>query len=180
MSTPISTVGSAPSIPTFNFGSNLPSITPAATSKVPTFAPFPAISTPLTTKLPDFGAPSKMTETAATGESAKMETDPVASSYLEELKALNGCVVVWMRDNFLENPHVDFTPVFDDYKKHFKELEDKYRGKAAISFARATNGGNESISAPAGGAPASFGFNGSPLVSVMSKTPSIAGMPFYQ
>lgn len=46
--------------------------------------------------------------------------------FLSHLKALNEGVVKWVKQHLDTNPHVNLSPVFDDYKKHFEELTKKY------------------------------------------------------
>lgn len=46
--------------------------------------------------------------------------------FLSHLKALNEGVVKWVKQHLDTNPHVNLSPVFDDYKKHFDELTKKY------------------------------------------------------
>lgn len=46
--------------------------------------------------------------------------------FLGHLKALNEGVVKWVKQHLDANPHVNLSPVFDDYKKHFEELTRKY------------------------------------------------------
>lgn len=46
--------------------------------------------------------------------------------FLSHLKSLNEGVVKWVKQHLDTNPHVNLSPVFDDYKKHFEELMRKY------------------------------------------------------
>lgn len=46
--------------------------------------------------------------------------------FLAHLKALNEGVLLWVKQHLDKNPHVNLSPVFDDYKKHFEELTRKY------------------------------------------------------
>jgi hypothetical protein len=43
--------------------------------------------------------------------------------YLGGLKALNMKVTNWIKSHVEENPLVDLSPVFRDYRKHLKELK---------------------------------------------------------
>ncbi|XP_064091795.1 LOW QUALITY PROTEIN: nuclear pore complex protein Nup50-like [Macrobrachium nipponense] len=54
------------------------------------------------------------------------EEEGKSTVFLTHLKALNEGVVVWIKKHLDKNPHVNLTPVFDDYKKHFSELLKKY------------------------------------------------------
>lgn len=54
------------------------------------------------------------------------EEEGKSTIFLTHLKALNEGVVVWIKKHLDKNPHVNLTPVFDDYKKHFSELLKKY------------------------------------------------------
>ncbi|XP_042219091.1 nuclear pore complex protein Nup50-like isoform X2 [Homarus americanus] len=46
--------------------------------------------------------------------------------FLAHLKALNEGVLLWVKQHLDKNSHVNLSPVFDDYKKHFEELSRKY------------------------------------------------------
>ncbi|XP_069156698.1 nuclear pore complex protein Nup50 isoform X2 [Procambarus clarkii] len=60
----------------------------------------------------------------------KAATDPSGKGgskiFLAHLKALNEGVLLWVKQHLDKNPHVNLSPVFDDYKKHFEELSRKY------------------------------------------------------
>ncbi|XP_071543216.1 nuclear pore complex protein Nup50 [Panulirus ornatus] len=63
-------------------------------------------------------------------EETKTSTDSLGKGgsklFLAHLKALNEGVVLWVKEHLDKNPHVNLSPVFDDYKKHFEELTRKY------------------------------------------------------
>ncbi|EDO34132.1 predicted protein [Nematostella vectensis] len=46
-----------------------------------------------------------------------------SDAYLESIKALNQGVSDWVQKHVTSNPYIDLTPVFDDYRKHMKEIE---------------------------------------------------------
>lgn len=54
------------------------------------------------------------------------DADGKSDSFLINLKALNEGVLVWIQKHLDKNPHVNLSPVFDDYKKHFSELLKKH------------------------------------------------------
>jgi hypothetical protein len=45
---------------------------------------------------------------------------------MNQLKRLNEEVCEWIKKHINENPHVDLTPVFEDYEKHMLNLEKKF------------------------------------------------------
>lgn len=47
-----------------------------------------------------------------------------SSKYLNKLKDLNMSVSDWIAQHVKKNPHIDLTPVFEDYKKYMSELEE--------------------------------------------------------
>merc|ERR1719383_1242642 len=49
--------------------------------------------------------------------------------YLSHLKALNIQVTDWIKKHVEENPLIILSPVFKDYEKHVKELEEKFPHK---------------------------------------------------
>lgn len=74
----------------------------------------------------DSGSPlTKNVDTAKTNGVASSKS---ASSklFLANLKALNDGVLQWVKQHLDKNPHVNLSPVFEDYKKHFEELKKKY------------------------------------------------------
>lgn len=75
-----------------------------------------------------------------------------------------------MQDNFQENPHVNFTPVFDDYKKHFRELEDKHQVKTSAPGTTADAGKQAGDTHGR-----DVNSNGSTTGSTISKTPATTG-----
>ena len=61
-----------------------------------------------------------------TGSSA---ADANNKTYLSNLKALNEGVSKWVQKHLDQNIYINLIPVFEDYKKHFKQLEEKYKPK---------------------------------------------------
>merc|ERR1712059_180336 len=53
--------------------------------------------------------------------------------YLSCLRALNIQVTNWIKSHVDENPLVDLTPVFKDYKNHIDELKKKFKDGAGMS-----------------------------------------------
>ncbi|XP_078346491.1 nuclear pore complex protein Nup50-like [Oculina patagonica] len=49
-----------------------------------------------------------------------------SSSYKDNLKALNESVSSWIQKHIAENPYVDLTPIFNDYKEHMKSIDLKF------------------------------------------------------
>ncbi len=45
------------------------------------------------------------------------------SNYLTKLKELNNSVSDWITQHVKKNPHIDLTPVFEDYQKYMIEIE---------------------------------------------------------
>jgi nuclear pore complex protein Nup50 len=45
--------------------------------------------------------------------------------YLKSIEALNHGVCAWIQKHVDQNPFVDLTPVFNDYRKHMNDLESK-------------------------------------------------------
>ena len=62
-----------------------------------------------------------MAPKASNGKSASS-----SQMYLANLKSLNTSVLSWIEKHVRENPYVDLSPVFNDYGKHLKDLEQKY------------------------------------------------------
>lgn len=51
--------------------------------------------------------------------------DEVSDTYLESIKALNMSVSSWIQKHLKDNPFVDLTPVFNDYRKHLANIDHK-------------------------------------------------------
>lgn len=49
-----------------------------------------------------------------------------SSSYKDNLKALNESVSAWIQKHISENPYVDLTPIFNDYREHMKNIDLKF------------------------------------------------------
>ncbi|XP_063874658.1 nuclear pore complex protein Nup50-like [Scylla paramamosain] len=133
----------APSQPSFSFLSKdsapKPTFDILSTSKSNTTTSFttksevsspekkPALPTFKFTKDPPTSAPEPKTNgigpPKTNSDSAGRKGNKV---FLSHLKALNEGVVKWVKQHLDTNPHVNLSPVFDDYKKHFEELTKKY------------------------------------------------------
>ncbi len=82
---------------------------------------------------------------------------PKSGVYLAHLKALNTQVVKWIKDHVDKNPYVILSPVFTDYEKHIKELEEKHGGDSK-------NGSVEQKGFTFGGSPKSESAKDKPLL----------------
>lgn len=51
-----------------------------------------------------------------------------SSSYNDNIKALNESVSSWIQKHIKLNPYVDLTPIFNDYKEHMKNIDQKFSG----------------------------------------------------
>lgn len=49
-----------------------------------------------------------------------------SSSYNDNIKALNESVSSWIQKHIKLNPYVDLTPIFNDYKEHMKNIDQKF------------------------------------------------------
>lgn len=60
-------------------------------------------------------------------ESGNKETQNTTakSSYLQDLKSLNESVLNWIKSHVEKNPYCILTPIFQDYEKHLKGLEEE-------------------------------------------------------
>ncbi|XP_077994250.1 nuclear pore complex protein Nup50-like [Glandiceps talaboti] len=103
-------------------------------SPVIDFKPSPAVdfkSSPAVNFKP-FSSESTKPETKITkfdvlGPSKTVTTKPSYSSqYCKRLRNLNESVSSWIQKHVKDNPLCDLSPVFRDYEKHLKELEEKF------------------------------------------------------
>lgn len=51
------------------------------------------------------------------------------TAYLAKLRALNEGVLKWIQKHLDEHININLNPVFDDYRKHFEELQKRYNPK---------------------------------------------------
>lgn len=51
-------------------------------------------------------------------------TSHTSSKYVRKLCALNESVSKWISDHVAKNPCIDLTPIFEDYQKYLKEIEE--------------------------------------------------------
>ena len=49
-----------------------------------------------------------------------------SDQHLENVKALNISVSSWIKQHVDSNPYVDLTPIFHDYEKHMKDIDNKF------------------------------------------------------
>ena len=73
-----------------------------------------------------FGSSTSETTTKAEDTTTKVsQKKEYSQEYLSHLKALNVQVSQWIKTHIEKNPYVFLTPVFKDYEKHLKDLEEK-------------------------------------------------------
>lgn len=119
--------------PAFDFLSSSNSSTNSQTSKSglsssenkPATQPFKFTQESLST-VPKTVEPPKTNGVEETKTSSDSSGRGGSKLFLAHLKALNEGVVLWVKEHLDKNPHVNLSPVFDDYKKHFEELTRKY------------------------------------------------------
>lgn len=76
--------------------------------------------------------PSSTTDGAASSVDKKTD-DSVEEKYSNDLKTLNLDFAKWVQQCVEKNPVCILTPLFDDYKKYLKELEDEKQNKKRTS-----------------------------------------------
>lgn len=70
---------------------------------------------------------SEMTEAKQMTDSNPEKKKPVRSiEYYRQLQSLNESIMKWMQLHLAKNSCCDFTPVFNDYKKHLDTLNVTY------------------------------------------------------
>ena len=62
-----------------------------------------------------------------TEDSKKFEKERHSKTFQHKLGSLNRSVVKWIVSHVEENDCVDLTPVFTDYGKHLKKIDDEYQ-----------------------------------------------------
>ena len=72
----------------------------------------PKVALPMLPKLTPPSQPPSMTNGAQD------------SKYLTKLRSLNVSVSEWITQHVQKNPCIDLTPIFKDYSKYMKEIED--------------------------------------------------------
>lgn len=98
---------------TSSFSSSLQTTTQSTSSQIK-IAPFSVQSS--TSKK---SSPQKLTNGQSKPSSQK-------TKYLHQLKCLNEAVAKWIKEHVDSTPYCILTPIFTDYEKHLKEIEDKY------------------------------------------------------
>ncbi|XP_038050589.1 nuclear pore complex protein Nup50-like [Patiria miniata] len=119
-----STKTDAPTVTPFSFKPSIP-------DKPPTLATADTLTvSTAASKLPAFGSAKPSTiSTNGTGSSlstSRTQTPPSTSpspQYSQKLQNLNRSVSAWIQKHVNENPVCDLTPIFEDYKKHLREIE---------------------------------------------------------
>ncbi|XP_050737559.1 nuclear pore complex protein Nup50-like [Eriocheir sinensis] len=119
--------------PTFDILGTSKANTPTSFTKSDATSPEKKASLPtfkFTTKDSSTNSPKSVESKTNGMNPSKTNTDPSGKKgnkeFLGHLKALNEGVVKWVKQHLDANPHVNLSPVFDDYKKHFEELTKKY------------------------------------------------------
>merc|ERR1712172_454498 len=69
---------------------------------------------------------SNSAQTSNVVEAVK-KPDEYSKEFLAHLKALNVQVSAWIKTHIEKNPYVFLTPVFKDYEKHIKDIEEKFK-----------------------------------------------------
>ncbi|XP_030387458.1 nuclear pore complex protein Nup50 [Scaptodrosophila lebanonensis] len=64
-------------------------------------------------------------QTSSQGEKSSIEKPGSHSEYYEMVADLNFAVMQFLKENMDKSPHCILTPVFDDYKKHLKALQER-------------------------------------------------------
>lgn len=64
---------------------------------------------------------------SVSGSAANAEGNNTA--YLAKLKVLNEGVLQWIQKHLAENININLNPVFEDYRRHFDELQETYKPK---------------------------------------------------
>ena len=60
-------------------------------------------------------------------DSKKFEMERHSKTFQHKLGSLNRSVVKWIVSHVEDNDCVDLTPVFADYRKHLKKIDDEYQ-----------------------------------------------------
>lgn len=80
------------------------------------------------------GDSEKVTKTESENKETQNTTTKSTSSYLQDLKSLNESVLNWIKSHVEKNPYCILTPIFQDYEKHLKGLEEeKEKDKSSAS-----------------------------------------------
>ncbi|KAG0712229.1 Nuclear pore complex protein Nup50 [Chionoecetes opilio] len=114
-----------------SFGASKSKSPLAFTTKSDTSSPEKLATIPTFSFTKDSSSGPKALESKTNGIGASQANiDPSGKKgnklFLSHLKSLNEGVVKWVKQHLDTNPHVNLSPVFDDYKKHFDELTKKY------------------------------------------------------
>jgi len=128
-----------------------------------------------------FGSDKRASEVTTTMPNNKKKE--YSQEYLSNLKALNVQVCQWIKTHIEKNPYVFLTPVFKDYEKHLKELEEKSDsdGKEEKSASNSDSASNKPLlgglfghaaSSEKAAEPVKFGSGSVGFASSSSATPS--------
>lgn len=128
-----------------------------------------------------FGSDKRASEVTTTMPNNKKKE--YSQEYLSNLKALNVQVCQWIKTHIEKNPYVFLTPVFKDYEKHLKELEEKSDsdGKEEKSTSNSDSASNKPLlgglfghaaSSEKAAEPVKFGSGSVGFASSSSATPS--------
>jgi len=75
-----------------------------------------------------YGSTSSISTTTSVSSESRQ-----SSEYMEKLRELNQSVSSWISRHVKENPYVDLTPVFNDYRRYWNSIEATVRGKPSIN-----------------------------------------------
>jgi len=103
----------------FKFGSSTPSSNPSAAVSGFIFGSSK-------TNSESSNSNSNTAQTSNVVEAVK-KPDEYSKEFLAHLKALNVQVSAWIKTHIEKNPYVFLTPVFKDYEKHIKDIEEKFK-----------------------------------------------------
>ncbi len=76
------------------------------------------------------------------------ETTDHNDDYLASLQALNEGVLSWISEHLKNDPHVDLSPVFDDYRKHMTDLDRRFLTTTPVTKARKVAAKEEEMAVP--------------------------------
>lgn len=71
----------------------------------------------------------KINSEVASKTTTEVTNEGSNTAYLSSLRALNEGVLKWIKKHLDDNININLNPVFDDYRKHFDELQKRYKPK---------------------------------------------------
>ncbi|XP_022082626.1 nuclear pore complex protein Nup50-like [Acanthaster planci] len=149
--------------PSFSFKSSVSDVAPAL-AKADTI---PISSGPSSSISSSFGGTKQSASPASTngtqgvatgGAPQPPPTTALSQQYSQKLQNLNRSVSAWIQKHVGENPVCDLTPVFEDYKKHLREIEKLRAGNVGVAGSQRMETSSEvEASAPSTSSTFSFG-----------------------